>query len=57
VNDNVEQDGQPKPDFLVVHGRPVGTDIGWTTSPDFWDVVLDAAGRIAVKAALAYIGA
>lgn len=36
VNDKVE----PSPDFLIHFGRPPGmADIGWTTSPGFWDSI------------------
>lgn len=38
VNDKVE----PTPDFLIHFNRPPGmADIGWTTSPGFWDNVGD----------------
>ena len=29
---------RPEPDFLVYMDRP-GADVGWTTSPEFWDAV------------------
>jgi hypothetical protein len=37
VNDKV----QPNPDFLIYFDRVVGCDVGWTTSPGFWDQVGD----------------
>jgi hypothetical protein len=48
VNDNVK----PDPDFLVHFDRTVGTDIGWTTSPGFWDHAGDLAQKAAVAAAI-----
>jgi hypothetical protein len=54
LNDKV----QPEPDFLIHFDRPPGmADVGWTTSPGFWEQVgslvekhaIDAA-RIAIKA-------
>jgi hypothetical protein len=47
ANDKVE----PEADFLIYFDRPVGADVGWTTSPTFWDTVLDEAGKKAVAAA------
>jgi hypothetical protein len=48
VNDKVE----PSADFLVYLDRdPMGVaDIGWTTSPDFWEGVFDATAEAAVRA-------
>lgn len=53
VNDTV----QPSPDFLVFFNRPpgMGTDIGWTTSPGFWDHVTDFAEKHAADVAKAAI--
>jgi hypothetical protein len=34
---------QPRADFLVNFNRTVGSDIGWTTSPTFWDHLENAA--------------
>jgi hypothetical protein len=41
LNDKVK----PSPDFLIYFERPVGVDIGWTTSPGFWDHVGDLAEK------------
>jgi hypothetical protein len=50
MNDSVK----PTADFLVYFDRSAGmADIGWTTSPEFWDHVLDVAERALVKVALA----
>ena len=50
LNEKVE----PDPDFLIHFGRP-GADIGWTTSPQWWETMLDTAGQIATKGALVVI--
>jgi hypothetical protein len=50
-NDKVE----PDPDFLIKFNRPAGTDIGWTTSPGFWDHVGSLAEKYAADAAKAAI--
>jgi hypothetical protein len=48
VNDKVE----PKPDFFIRYGRPPGmADVGWTTSPGFWDSVLASADKHKAKIA------
>ena len=47
VNDKVE----PAPDFLVYFKRPVGADIGWTTSKTWLDQIVDWAEKQAVEAA------
>jgi hypothetical protein len=46
---------KPDPDFFIYLDRqpPGVADVGWTTSPEFWDQVLDAAGKAAVAAAKA----
>jgi hypothetical protein len=42
VNDKVE----PALDFLIYFERPPGmADIGWTTSPGFWDSVVAFADK------------
>jgi hypothetical protein len=54
LNDKVK----PSPDFLIKFDRPVGADVGWTSSPGFWDQVGDFAEKHAVdavKAAIALI--
>jgi hypothetical protein len=52
-NDKVE----PEPDFLVFFNRlpAAGTDIGWTTSPGFWDNVGNLAEKHAADLAKAAI--
>ena len=50
LNEKVE----PDPDFLIHFGRP-GADVGWTTSPQWWETMLDTAGQIATKGALVVI--
>jgi hypothetical protein len=47
LNDKV----QPDPDFLINFNRPVGSDIGWTTSPGFWDSFGSIAEKYAADAA------
>lgn len=50
VNDKV----QPTPDFFIYFERPPGmADVGWTTSPGFWDSVGDFAVRTAIEQAKA----
>jgi hypothetical protein len=52
VNDKVE----PKPDFLIYFGRPPGmADVGWTTSPGFWDHVMNFADKHKAEIAQALI--
>ena len=51
INDKV----QPDPDFLIYFKRVVGADVGWTSSPGFWDQVRSAAEKVAVKAAKEFI--
>ena len=52
VNDKV----QPTPDFFIRFDRPPGmADVGWTTSPGFWDTVGDAVVKAAIQAAIEYI--
>jgi hypothetical protein len=46
---------EPEPDFLVNFDRQAGSDIGWTSSPGFWDVVADVIDEPKVKAAIALI--
>ena len=43
---------KPDPDFFIYFNRPPGTgsDIGWTSSPGFWDQVGSLAEKIAVEA-------
>jgi hypothetical protein len=43
---------EPAPDFFIYLDRKVpGTaDVGWTTSPEFWDQVLDEAQKVGVTA-------
>jgi hypothetical protein len=53
LNDKV----QPDPDFLINFDRKVGSDIGWTTSPEFWDQVASFAEKQAADAAKAAIKA
>jgi hypothetical protein len=54
VNDKVE----PAPDFFIHFDRPPGmADVGWTTSPGFWDSVEDVAVQVGIKAAKAAIAA
>jgi hypothetical protein len=53
LNDKVK----PSPDFLIKFDRTAGVDIGWTTSPGFWDHVRDFAEKHAVDAAKAAIAA
>ncbi len=51
VNDKVE----PKADFMVYVDRPPGiADVGWTTSPEFFNKVGNEGAKIAVRAAKAY---
>lgn len=48
VNDKVE----PSPDFFIYFDRPRGmADVGWTTSPEFFNKFLNAAEKIGVAAA------
>ena len=48
VNDKVE----PSPDFLIYFDRPPGmADVGWTTSPDFFNKIVSAAEKVAIEAA------
>jgi hypothetical protein len=50
VNDKVE----PAPDFLIFFERPTGmADVGWTTSPQFLNSILNAIDRNKVKIAKA----
>ena len=54
MNDSVK----PSADFLIYFQRPPGmADIGWTTSPEFWDQVLNAGEKALTKAALALLAA
>jgi hypothetical protein len=46
INSKVE----PDPDFLIYLDRPAGADVGWTTSPGFWDQVGDVATKAAITA-------
>lgn len=50
VNEKVK----PNPDFLIYMDRP-GADVGWTTSPSFWDSLTAAAEKAAIQAAKTYI--
>jgi hypothetical protein len=55
LNDQVK----PDPDFFIKFDRTAGADIGWTTSPGFWDQVANFAEKHAVdavKAAIAALG-
>lgn len=48
VNDKVE----PQPDFMIYLDRPRGmADVGWTTSPEFFNKIGNAAEKIAIEAA------
>lgn len=47
VNEKVE----PALDFLVYLDRPAGADVGWTTSPKWWDKIADLAAKAAIEAA------
>jgi hypothetical protein len=48
VNDKVE----PDPDFFIYFDRVKGmADIGWTSSPDFWDKIKNAAEKVGIEAA------
>jgi hypothetical protein len=49
INEKVK----PDPDFLVYLDRPMPgvADIGWTSSPDFWDKIVDSTERLAMQAA------
>jgi hypothetical protein len=56
-NDKVK----PDPDFLIYFDRARGmADVGWTSSPDFWNKIQNAAEKIAIegakKAATALVG-
>jgi hypothetical protein len=51
INDKVT----PDPDFLIYFKRVAGTDIGWTSSPGFWDHFVSVAEKVAVKAAKEYV--
>jgi hypothetical protein len=54
LNDKVK----PSADFLIKFHRPAGgTDIGWTTSPGFWDQVGNFAEKHAVDAVKVVIAA
>ena len=54
LNDKVK----PGADFLIKFQRPAGaTDIGWTTSPGFWDQVGNFAEKHAVDAVKVVIAA
>jgi hypothetical protein len=54
LNDKV----QPDPDFLINFSRPPGmADVGWTTSPGFWDHVASLAEKAAAEGAKAAIKA
>ncbi len=48
LNDKV----RPDPDFLVHFERVLGQDIGWTSSPGFWEHLGDVIWEEATKAAL-----
>ena len=48
VNDKVE----PAADFLIYFDRPRGmADVGWTTSPEFFNKIVNAAEKIGIEAA------
>lgn len=53
VNDNADN---PGPDFLIHFKRPVGVNIGWTSSPEFWGPLIEKAAvtgaKMAIKAIL-----
>ena len=51
VNDKVT----PEPDFLIYFKRPVGVDIGWTSSPEFWGPLVEKAAVSLAKKAIAGI--
>lgn len=54
VNESVK----PTPDFFIHFGRPPGmADVGWTTSPGFWDSALAFADKHKIEIAKAVIGA
>ena len=54
VNDRVE----PKPDFLVHFDRPPKmADIGWTSSPGFWDAIVNTLDQHKVEIAKVAIAA
>ncbi len=48
VNDKVE----PSPDFLIYLDRPTGmADVGWTSSPQFFNKIFNAAEKFGLEAA------
>jgi hypothetical protein len=52
INDHVE----PSADFLVMFDRPSQmADVGWTTSPEFWNGLLNVVDKNKVKIAQAAI--
>jgi hypothetical protein len=53
VNINVN----PSPDFFIYFKRPAGADVGWTTSPGWWDKIkkLTPLAKKALDIALAVI--
>ena len=55
LNEKVQQEGRPDPDFLINVNRLKGTDIGWTSSKGFWDHVASFAEKAAVDAAKAAV--
>lgn len=54
VNESVK----PTPDFFIHFGRPPGmADVGWTTSPGFWESAIAFADKHKIEIAKAAIGA
>ncbi len=48
---------EPSADFCIFFDRPPGmADVGWTTSPEFWNKVANVAIKTAIEAARKKIG-
>ena len=49
---------KPAADFLIYFDRPAGhADVGWTTSPQFWNNLANAAIKKGLEAAKKYVAA
>jgi hypothetical protein len=47
---------KPSADFLIYFDRPAGmADIGWTTSPQFWNTVANVGIKAGIEAAKKYV--
>jgi hypothetical protein len=54
VNDKADKENAG-PDFLIYFKRPVGVNIGWTSSPEFWGPLVEKAAVTVAKRAIAKI--